>query len=98
MVTYLDALDAAPTPVPASERVLAALGPRMLALARERSAGAHPYGVTVEHTRSARQVLGDGPLLAPEQAVVLEPHPARARSIAPAPHAYRLLDSYLTNN
>jgi probable F420-dependent oxidoreductase len=98
MVTYLDALDAAPTPVPASERVLAALGPRMLALARERSAGAHPYGVTVEHTRSARQVLGDGPLLAPEQAVVLEPHPARARSIARAFLAtYLQLPNY-TNN
>jgi probable F420-dependent oxidoreductase len=98
MVAYLDALDTAPTPVPASERVLAALGPRMLALARERSAGAHPYLVTVEHTRSARQVLGDGPLLAPEQAVVLEPQPARARSIARAYLAQYLQLPNYTNN
>ena len=98
MVEYLDALDSAPTPVPASERVLAALGPRMLTLARERAAGALPYLVTVEHTRSARQVLGDGPLLAPEQAVVLEPHPAQARSIARAHLApYLQLPNY-TNN
>ena len=98
MVAYLDALDAAPTPVPTSDRVLAALGPRMLALARERAAGAHPYLVTVEHIRSARQVLGVGPLLAPEQAVVLEPHPARARSIARAHLAsYLRLPNY-TNN
>jgi probable F420-dependent oxidoreductase len=79
---YLDALDAAPDPVPAEQRVLAALGPRMLALARERSAGAHPYLVPVEHTRRARQVLGEGSLLAPEQGVVLETDPVRARSIA----------------
>ena len=98
MVAYLDALDAAPTPVPTSERALAALGPRMLALARERAAGAHPYLVTVEHTRSARQVLGEGPLLAPEQAVVPEPHPARARSVARAYLAtYLRLPNY-TNN
>lgn len=82
MRAYLDALDAAPTPVPAAERVLAALGPRMLELARERSAGAHPYLVTVDHTRRAREILGAGPVLAPEQAVVLETHPDRARAIA----------------
>jgi probable F420-dependent oxidoreductase len=98
MVAYLDALDAAPTPVPPSERVLAALGPRMLTLARERAAGAHPYLVPFEHTRDARQLLGKGPLLAPEQAVVLEPHPARARSIARAYLAtYLRLPNY-TNN
>lgn len=82
MREYLDALDAAPTPVPPGERILAALGPRMLELARERSVGAHPYLVTVEHTREARQALGKGPLLAPEQAVVLETDPDRARAIA----------------
>ncbi|MCA1713131.1 MAG: TIGR03620 family F420-dependent LLM class oxidoreductase [Actinobacteria bacterium] len=75
MREYLDALDAAPylaaggaTPPP---RVLAALGPAMLALSRDRAQGAHPYLVTPEHTASAREVLGDGPLLAVEQAVVL---------------------------
>jgi probable F420-dependent oxidoreductase len=98
MVAYLDALDTAQPPVPADERVLAALGPRMLALARERSAGAHPYLVTVEHTRSARQVLGDGPLLAPEQAVVLESRPSRARGIARAYLALYLQLPNYTNN
>ena len=82
MIEYLDALDNGPAPVPAEQRVLAALGPRMLELARDRSAGAHPYLVTPEHTRRARQVLGEGKLLAPEQAVVVESHPAEARRIA----------------
>jgi probable F420-dependent oxidoreductase len=61
--------------------VLAALGPRMLELARDRTAGAHPYLVTVEHTRWARELLGPQRLLAPEQAVVLETDPARARAL-----------------
>lgn len=82
MQAYLDALDAAPEPVPAAQRVLAALGPRMLALARDRSAGAHPYLVPVEHTRRARQILGQGRLLAPELGIVLETDPAHARRIA----------------
>jgi probable F420-dependent oxidoreductase len=54
----------------------------MLALARDRAAGAHPYLGTVEHTRRARQVLGTGPLLAPELTVVAQTDPARARAIA----------------
>jgi probable F420-dependent oxidoreductase len=62
----------------------------MLALARDRSAGAHPYFVPVEHTRLARGILGPDPLLAPEQAVVLEHDPEVARSIA-----RRYLASYL---
>ena len=70
------------TPVPPERRVLAALGPRMLELAAARSAGAHPYFVPVEHTARARTVLGPGPLLAPEVAVVLETDPARARELA----------------
>lgn len=80
MVDYLDRLDAAGSP--ASERVLAALGPRMLALSRDRAAGAHPYLVTPEHTATAREVLGSGPLLAPEVKVVLETDAARARAAA----------------
>jgi probable F420-dependent oxidoreductase len=79
---YLDVLDAAPQPVPADQRVLAALGPRALALAARRSAGAHPYLVTPEHTAQARREMGSGVLLAPEQKVVLEPDPARGRAIA----------------
>ncbi|GAA1858954.1 LLM class F420-dependent oxidoreductase [Pseudonocardia ailaonensis] len=81
LASFLDGLDAGGA-VPASERVLAALGPKMLALAAVRAAGAHPYHVTPEHTRFAREILGRDPLLAPEQAVVLEKHPARARGLA----------------
>jgi probable F420-dependent oxidoreductase len=79
---YLDALDATTPPVPVDERALAALGPKMLELARDRSRGAHPYLVTPEHTRGARAVLGAGPLLAPEQSAVLEQDPGRARELA----------------
>ena len=79
---YLDGLDAADQPVPVQNRVLAALGPKMLALAAGRSRGAHPYLTTPEHTASARAELGAGPLLLPEQGVVLSTDPAEARTIA----------------
>jgi probable F420-dependent oxidoreductase len=79
LTEFLDGLDE--YGVPASERVLAALGPRVLRLAGERSAGAHPYLVTPEHTREARGILGAGPILAPEQRVVLRADPAEARAI-----------------
>jgi probable F420-dependent oxidoreductase len=79
---YLDELDAGPNHVPVRDRVLAAFGPRMMDLARERTAGAHPYLVTPEHTVWARQILGPDSLLAPEQHVILEQDPARAREIA----------------
>jgi probable F420-dependent oxidoreductase len=82
MSHYLDALAASEQPVPRDELVLAALGPRMLAVARDRSSGAHPYFVDPEHTRHARFVLGPNRLLAPEHAVVLETDPGRAREIA----------------
>ena len=82
MRDYLDALDATSSPVSRDELVLAALGPRMLALSRDRSWGAHPYFVPPEHTRLARFVLGPRALVAPEQAVVLETDPERARRIA----------------
>ncbi|GAA3791290.1 LLM class F420-dependent oxidoreductase [Streptomyces chiangmaiensis] len=80
MVDYLDALDTAG--VPAGGRVLAALGPKMLKLSRDRAAGSHPYLVTVEHTTMARGILGDAPLLAPETKIVLETDPDRARATA----------------
>lgn len=80
MVDYLDALDTAG--VPADRRVLAALGPKMLRLSRDRAAGSHPYLVTPEHTAGARATLGEGPLLAPELKVILETDPDRARTIA----------------
>jgi probable F420-dependent oxidoreductase len=69
--SFLDRLDAAGQPVPADHRVLAALGPKMLGLAANRTRGAHPYLVTPEHTATARAVLGEGPLLLPEQTVIL---------------------------
>ncbi|MQA77631.1 MAG: TIGR03620 family F420-dependent LLM class oxidoreductase [Streptosporangiales bacterium] len=79
IVSYLDALDGAGVPV--QGRTLAALGPKVLRLSAERSAGAHPYLTTPEHTRQARETLGQGPLLAPEQKVVLDTDPKRARAI-----------------
>jgi probable F420-dependent oxidoreductase len=82
MRAFLDGLDASPTPPPADARCLAALGPRMLDLARERAAGTHQYFVTVDHTRLARERLGPGKLVAPEVACVVERDPARGRAVA----------------
>jgi probable F420-dependent oxidoreductase len=82
MVAYLDELDAAPEPPPQDERVIAALGPRMLRLSRDRAAGTHPYLSTPDHTRDAREAVGPGKIVAPEQGIVLETDPARARELA----------------
>jgi probable F420-dependent oxidoreductase len=86
MRTYLDAMEAAPymgpEPVESVPIVLAALGPKMLDLARDRTDGAHPYFVPVEHTAQARERLGPGKLLAPEQAVILTDDADRARELA----------------
>jgi probable F420-dependent oxidoreductase len=90
MVDFLDALDSAPEPVPADSRVLAALGPKMLALSRDRAAGAHPYLVTPEHTAQAREILGEGVLLAPELKVVLDTDLDKARTTARNYLAYYL--------
>ncbi len=85
---YLDAMDAtasfAAEPAEPPERLLAALGPRMLALAGSASRGAHPYLVPPEHTARARAILGPGPLLAPEQMAVLDTDADRARAVARA--------------
>jgi probable F420-dependent oxidoreductase len=95
---YLDALDAAAPPVAQDDRIVAALGPRMLDLARERSAGSHPYLSTPEHTRFARLVLGPDKLLAPEQTVVLDRNPATARATAREFLArYLALPNYVNN-
>jgi probable F420-dependent oxidoreductase len=100
MRSYLDAMDAAPYTGPKVEipRVLAALGPQMLRLAAERTLGAHPYFVPVEHTALARKELGAGPLLAVEQAAVLSEDPAIARTAARR-HMKRYLDldNYVNN-
>ena len=102
MVEYLDAMDAgiffSPAPSTPPQRVLAALGPKMLKLAAERGAGAHPYFIPVEHTAFARKTMGAGALLAPEQAVVFETDPAKARDIA-RQHmkTYTRLPNYVNN-
>ncbi|MFD6028646.1 LLM class F420-dependent oxidoreductase [Streptomyces griseoluteus] len=96
LVEYLDELDA--LGVPAGRRVLAALGPKTVRLAGERSLGAIPYLVTPEHTVRAREILGQEPLLAPEFAVVLESDPARARELARGHlDMYLQLPNYTTN-
>ena len=97
-IAYLDALDAAATPVPAEQRALAALGPKMLDLSGERSLGTHPYFVSVEHTRFARERLGSGPLVAPELACVLDTDAHRARATAREYAARYLGLSNYTNN
>jgi probable F420-dependent oxidoreductase len=95
---YLDDLDGATHPVRADQRALAALGPKALALAARRSAGAHPYLTTPTHTEMARREMGAGPLLAPEQKVVLEPDRATAREIARHHLSYYLeLPNYVRN-
>ena len=97
-VQFLDALDGGAPAVAMERRVLAALGPRMLELARDRAIGAHPYFVPVEHTLRARAVLGEGPLLAPEVTVVLERDPVTARQAARAFTAgYLSLPNYANN-
>jgi probable F420-dependent oxidoreductase len=102
MARYLEAMDKAPftgtTPSEPPGRLLAALGPKMLRLAGDRSLGAHPYFVPVEHTTLARKGLGAGPLLAVEQAAVLSKDPAIARATA-RKHMKRYLglDNYANN-
>ena len=84
--------------VPASSQCLAALGPQMLELSRDLTAGAHPYLVTPEHSELARKILGTGKLLAPEQGVILETDPGRARNLArEALTQYRELPNYRNN-
>jgi probable F420-dependent oxidoreductase len=99
---YLDAMHAAPYQAPPPSElprtVLAALGPKMLALAAERTDGAHPYCVTPEHTAAARRVLGPGKLLCPELMVLLETDAAKARAAArTALSTYIQLENYANN-
>lgn len=97
MEEYLDAMEATryggpPAEVPV---VLAALGPRMLRLGADRTSGVHPYFVPVSHSTFAREQIGEGPWLAPEQAVVLATDPDEARAIARRhTSAYLALDNY----
>jgi probable F420-dependent oxidoreductase len=102
MRTYLQAMRAAPyhapPPTEPPTTVLAALGPKMLALSAELSDGAHPYCVTPEHTAQARQILGAGKLLCPELMVLLETDASKARAAARTALApYIQLENYANN-
>ncbi|MFB4282455.1 LLM class F420-dependent oxidoreductase [Nonomuraea sp. MTCD27] len=100
MRTYLDAMDQAEQILPKADcpRLLAALRPKMLELSRDKADGAHSYFVPPEHTAQAREILGRDRLLIPEQAVVLESDPARARAIARTHMSvYLTLPNYLNN-
>ncbi|MEV0826833.1 LLM class F420-dependent oxidoreductase [Nonomuraea rubra] len=98
MSAFLDELDRADQPVPAESRVLAALGPKMLDMAARRARGAHPYLVTPEHTRRAREALGEGPLLLPEQTVILCADREEARAIGDGwLRGYLALPNYANN-
>ncbi|BBX01817.1 LLM class F420-dependent oxidoreductase [Mycolicibacterium moriokaense] len=95
---YLDGIDATENPVPVANRVLAALGPKMLELAATRSRGAHPYLVTPDHTRYAREHLGEGPLLLPEQTVFLTNDREEARAVGTNwLRSYLALPNYANN-
>jgi probable F420-dependent oxidoreductase len=96
LVEYLDELDAAA--VPTSRRVIAALGPRVLQLSKDRSAGAHPYLTTPEHTAEARQEIGPTTFLAPEHKVVLTTDTDHAREIGRQTVGFYLgLSNYVNN-
>lgn len=100
MRAYLDAMDAADTGLapPARNVVLAALGPNMLALARDRTQGAHPYCVTPEHTAIAKDILGPDAWLCVEQKICMVPDADRAREIAAKQLArYLTLPNYRNN-
>jgi probable F420-dependent oxidoreductase len=102
MRAYLDAMEEAPyrgpLPNPPAPIVLAALGVKMLELARDRSAGAHPYFVPVEHTSEARRILGPERVLAPEQAVVFATTRGAARVVGDTHmRTYLSLQNYRQN-
>jgi probable F420-dependent oxidoreductase len=102
MRAYLDAMRAAPYLAPPPPEppltIIAALGPRMLALSASHADGAHPYNVPPEHTAEARRILGPDKLLCPEQMVVLEKDPSEARRIARAAlERYMKLENYVNN-
>jgi probable F420-dependent oxidoreductase len=94
MREYLDGLDAAERPVPRDERLIAAIGPKMLELAAQRTLGTHPYFTTVDHTRFAREKVGPDRLVAPEVAVVVDSDPDSGRAKA---REYAALYLQLTN-
>ncbi|MEM6707831.1 MAG: TIGR03620 family F420-dependent LLM class oxidoreductase [Pseudomonadota bacterium] len=102
MRTYLEAMKASPyqavPPAETPKTVIAALGPKMLELAAEATAGAHPYFVSPDHTAFAREKLGPEPWLCVEQKVILETDPSKARALArPVAQIYTGLPNYRNN-
>jgi probable F420-dependent oxidoreductase len=96
LVDYLNQLDE--YGVPANRRVVAALGPRVLKLSAQHSAGAHPYLTTPEHTARARELIGPSAFLAPEHKVVLTTDADNAREVGrKALNVYLNLANYLNN-
>jgi probable F420-dependent oxidoreductase len=92
MLAWLDAVDAEPRPLTPEQRIIAAIWPRMLGVARDRAAGSHPYLVPVAHTREARQVLGDAPTLAPAHVCWIGSDADEARAIG----RHHISNPYLT--
>lgn len=102
MKTYLNAMASAPyqgfPPAQSPSTVIAALGPKMLELAASACAGAHPYFSSPEHTRMAREIMGDEAMLCVEQKVILETNPDKARELArPVAKIYAGLPNYRNN-
>ncbi|MFL2534659.1 MAG: TIGR03620 family F420-dependent LLM class oxidoreductase [Candidatus Azotimanducaceae bacterium] len=102
MRSYLEKMQGSPytgrMPEAETPTVIAALGPKMLALAAEQASGAHPYFTSPEHTRMAREVMGEGPLLCVEQKVICEENPEKARATArPVAKIYHMLPNYRNN-
>jgi len=102
MRSYLEGMDASPysgaAPATKPKRVIAALGPKMLELARDSCDGAHPYFTSPEHTAMAREILGPEPWLCVEQKVILESNPSKARELArAAAQMYIGLPNYRNN-
>lgn len=98
LIAMTKAICQAPPPPERPQTVIAALGPKMLELAREHADGAHPYNVTPEHTAQARAILGPDKWLCPEQKVLLETDPAKARKVARDQlGVYLTLENYCNN-
>ena len=102
MRNYLEQMDTAPYTAVRNENdpltLIAALGPKMLELAKTHTQGAHPYFTGPSHTKIAREILGEGPLLCVEQKVILETDAEKARELArPVAKIYNRLPNYRNN-
>jgi probable F420-dependent oxidoreductase len=102
MRSYIEKMGASPynglPPAEEPPTVIAALGPKMLELAAQKTSGAHPYFSSPDHTRMARDIMGEGPMLCVEQKVILEADPEKARELArPVARIYQRLPNYRNN-